>query len=157
VRGRLRGTGLGHWGAGGAAGAAPRISLKEPPRVEQGRPPPAPPANADVPGDVAPQLALWQAEAAEPAWDGAPGVVAGEEEGRAARLVLHYHRARLVGVEQGGRVHFGSNGWIGTVRPSRRPQSLCSGRAQGGPVGGLLRVSDLLYANKGFPHAEERP
>jgi len=31
--------------------------------------------------------------------------------------------------------------WIGIVRPSRRPRSLSSGRAQPGPVCGLLRTS----------------
>jgi hypothetical protein len=36
------------------------------------------------------------------------------------------------------------SGWIGAVRPSRRPLS------------GLLRMRDFLYAIKGLPHPEER-
>jgi len=46
--------------------------------------------------------------------------------------------------------------WIGVVRPSRRPRSLSSGRAQRGPGGGLLGMRDSLNAVQGFPHAEER-
>src|SRR5439155_17137667 len=33
-------------------------------------------------------------------------------------------------------------GWISAVRPSRRPRSLSSGRAERGPVGGLLRACE---------------
>ena len=43
------------------------------------------------------------------------------------------------------------------VRPSRRPRSLSSGRAERGPVGGLLRMRSFLNAIKGLPDAEERP
>src|SRR5215470_12447347 len=43
------------------------------------------------------------------------------------------------------------------MRPSRRPRSLSSGRAQRGPVGGLLRMRNSINAITDLPHGEQRP
>jgi hypothetical protein len=51
--------------------------------------------NADVPGDVAGELALGHAEIAERTRNDSPVVIAGEEEGRGARLVKFEHRRNV--------------------------------------------------------------
>src|SRR6516162_4650719 len=43
---------------------------------------------------------LGQAQAIEPARESAAGMVAGEEEDRAACFIVERHRARLIGVKQ---------------------------------------------------------
>ena len=56
--------------------------------------------NADVPGDVAHQLALRQPEIAERARDQPSVMVAGEEKRRASRGIIFVDRRNFVAVQQ---------------------------------------------------------
>ena len=67
--------------------------------------------NADIPGDVPREFAVWEAERAEPLWDRAPGMIGSQHEIGAALGPQHANRRRIVRAQEPRRVlrHFGLN------------------------------------------------
>ena len=77
-----------------------RIGLQHSCGVERLGQPLGDPGDADIPGDVTAEIAVGEAEHAEPPRDGAAGMVAGQQEVGAARRAQHADRRGVTLGEQ---------------------------------------------------------
>src|SRR6266851_2324318 len=77
-----------------------RIGLQYRGRIERLRQTLGNPGDADVPGDVARELALRQAKGAQPAWDRPPGMVGGQKKSGSSGRPQHADRRRIIIAEQ---------------------------------------------------------